>query len=495
MENLFDEKIGGFGLYQKTILLISIGGISILSSFNVYSTIFIIAKPKLICKSTLDGSSTINDCKLWSSLNNKPNSSLPLEYICEFDKTYYGSTLINDWKLVCEKEFQASLIQTMFLVGTLTALFGGSLGDSYGRKKCCFVYALIMSLILILNQTLQLEQLPLDNQYRYIIFCVAQFFTGFLNNSLYVTAYVLLVEFVSVKYNTLVSNLNLYFYIFGELIVLCIAYFARDWRILSWSKVAYCVFITVCIFFFLPESPRYLLAHNKFDELYNILRKIALMNGTIKKMPNKEQIIEYFLMSEATGFHKSNKVGDIVKYEDEAKSSSNMKLILGYLLNPLSNLLHTVLLSYIWFSISLIYYGVSLGITSVGNSNPYVVYLFSSLAETVGYMACHLNDRFSRKRVFFTFIAMASLMCLSVALIPVDKDVKVASVFPTKWNTILIMVFALFGKTMASASYNSAYMFTVQTFPTELRTTFLLFISGMGKIGKCFFFYLRKKAG
>ena len=34
-------------------------------------------------------------------------------YQCEFDKKYYGLTIINEWGLVCDKQHLAGLTQTI----------------------------------------------------------------------------------------------------------------------------------------------------------------------------------------------------------------------------------------------------------------------------------------------------------------------------------------------------------------------------------------------
>ena len=63
------------------------------------------------------------------------------------------------------------------------------------------------------------------------------------------------------------------------------------------------------------------------------------------------------------------------------------------------------------------YYGIALGITSVSESwSPYLMFLVSSIAEIIGYAICHLNDRFSRKKVLVGFLASASVVCFIVAV-------------------------------------------------------------------------------
>lgn len=118
------------------------------------------------------------------------------------------------------------------------------------------------------------------------------------------------------------------------------------------------------------------------------------------------------------------------------------------------------------------------GVTSISsNLDPYLMYLLSSIAEVIGYISCHLNDKFSRKRVMIFFLGTAGIMCLIVALIPKDvsSDLSV--------NSILVILFASIGKAMASAAFNSGYVFTTKLYPTSVRNTLVALVSSIGRTG------------
>jgi MFS family permease len=118
------------------------------------------------------------------------------------------------------------------------------------------------------------------------------------------------------------------------------------------------------------------------------------------------------------------------------------------------------------------------GVTSISsNLDPYLMYLLSSIAEVIGYISCHLNDKFSRKRVMIFFLGTAGIMCLIVALIPKDvsSDLSV--------NSILVILFASIGKAMASAAFNSGYVFTSKLYPVNVRNTLVSLVLSVGRIG------------
>jgi hypothetical protein len=112
------------------------------------------------------------------------------------------------------------------------------------------------------------------------------------------------------------------------------------------------------------------------------------------------------------------------------------------------------------------------------------MYFFSSLAEIIGYASCHLNDYFSRKNVLIGFLGSASLMCLIVALIPTNSSI-IFNIFNLNisLNSILIILFASIGKAMASAAFNSGYVFTSKLYPTSVRNTLVSLVSSIGRVG------------
>ena len=102
--------------------------------------------------------------------------------------------------------------------------------------------------------------------------------------------------------------------------------------------------------------------------------------------------------------------------------------------------------------------------------DPYLVYFLASIAEVFGYALCHLNDRFNRKILLIIFFGLTGSFCLIGVFIPNDQ-------------AVLVIIFALVGKAMASAAYNSCYLYTSQQFPTNVRNTYFMFASSFGRIG------------
>ena len=46
-------------------------------------------------------------------------------YTCKFDQEFYGTTIVNDWELLCEKSYLVALTQTLFLIGGVSGFISG----------------------------------------------------------------------------------------------------------------------------------------------------------------------------------------------------------------------------------------------------------------------------------------------------------------------------------------------------------------------------------
>jgi len=367
MDTVFNI-IEPFGRYQKCFLIIA-GNIAMLSAMTIYSTIFKAAAPELICKPKLANStlqfSTVSSepqavCDIWHKLN--ANESYADLYECQFDKKYYGSTIITEWGLVCEKNFLAGLTQTFYMIGAFACLFVGYFSDRFGRKKTLTCVSAFLSFFLIVSEVLQLNVFKFSMLTRYVIYSVSQFFIGICGNSIYSITYIILIEITSTKYSTIVSNVYLYLYVLGELVILVVAYFMRDWHNINWFTAGYSLFVLVTVILLVPESPRFLIHRKKYKEAFEVFQKIGRFNRkniqpleedpSVQALLNKKEILEEDQMM----------FGDSptdLKAKRDHKDHSN---IIKYMLESRDNFYRTLLLIYVWFSMSLVYYGVSLGI-------------------------------------------------------------------------------------------------------------------------------------
>ena len=185
-------------------------------------------------------------------------------------------------------------------------------------------------------------------------------------------------------------------YVFGELLALALGYFVRDWHTINRCVGVYSIGIVILINFFLPESPRLILkkknfkiyklrnyyyffkliylkkqkkrvlvANKKYTEAYEVLVKIASINGKQEALMPEQSFIDYLSLNEKIGPKEEEedeeKEGDVEKIRIEKNKEEKTQTVWEYLMNPIYNLIKTLLLMYIWIALAMIYYGESLG--------------------------------------------------------------------------------------------------------------------------------------
>ncbi|CAG00151.1 unnamed protein product [Tetraodon nigroviridis] len=173
----------------------------------------------------------------------------------EFD--YEGRrTFVTEFNLVCLDSWLVDMFQSVigvgYLVGSLTV---GYFSDMYGRKV-----SIIMSTLLNCMAGISMAVAP-----SYICILILRAIVGFVT------------EIVGVEQRRFVGIFYQMFFSISFLIIPLLAYFITDWR---WLQAAFCLpsIIFVCYYWFIPESPRWLVSQKKFSKAYEITNAMATEN-------------------------------------------------------------------------------------------------------------------------------------------------------------------------------------------------------------------------
>ena len=129
----------------------------------------------------------------------------------------------------------------------------------------------------------------------------------------------------------------------------------------------------------------------------------------------------------------------------------------------------TLIIWFIWFVNTLVYYGLSLNTNSfVGD--PFVNFSLMGLSEIPAYIVCLYLIRWydHRRALLWTMLGAAVGCWLSIAI---------------SANYYLGIGGAMFGKFSISASYAILYVYAVQLFPTVIRTIGMGSSSIVGRVG------------
>ena len=452
--DLLLEEIGPFGRFQKLTIAL-LGLVFSLTSATLYLTIFTTAEPKLDCNQT---------CESWSNVTKFGERSLPNE--CKFDDSYYGTTIVTDWYLICEKTRLVSLTQTIYMTGSLCSLFFGFIGDYFGRRKSIVGFLMLLSSVLLVSHFLQLSFIKISPLVKYTIYCISLFITGFISNILYGNAFVLLMEITTSKYHTISSIAALYTYIFGELFVVLVAYFIRDWHIYNWISVAYSIIVMAISLVFIPESPRWLLTKRQNSKADWILSNIAKKNKRIYRR-------KYF-KAELNSLLERNQIDELYD-DDSADTTSEKKCITA------KSLSKTILLMITFIALSLTYYGISFGINTIEGLNPYAAHILSCIFEMIGYTLSILNEKIGRKKVNVIFLLLSAISCFLVGYVPSFIKTKNHGIF-SLYSLVMLSLVAV-SKCMASTAFNNIWVYASELYPTTTRNSTLLLLNGVARIG------------
>ena len=97
----------------------------------------------------------------------------------------------------------------------------------------------------------------------------------------YVVAFILGTEILSKSVRIIFSTLGVCtFFAIGYMVLPLFAYFIRDWRMLLLALTLPGLFC-VPLWWFIPESPRWLISQRRFAEAEQIIQKAAKMNSIV----------------------------------------------------------------------------------------------------------------------------------------------------------------------------------------------------------------------
>ncbi|GIY46925.1 organic cation transporter protein [Caerostris darwini] len=213
---------------------------------------------------------------------NLQNSSTNRETVTcsswEYDDSTYQSTVLSEWDLVCHREWLVSLSKSVYIAGFFcSAVSFTYLADKYGRKPVlivCNIIAVISAILCAYSTS-------------FAMFAVARFCLATGASGIEKIGFVLLMEIISPEFRATYALATDLAWIAGALCLPAIAWFLRNW---FWMQIVITLpsIVLLACFWLIPESPRWLLAHEKADEAMKILTETAHKNGLDPVITNFE---------------------------------------------------------------------------------------------------------------------------------------------------------------------------------------------------------------
>eukprot|EP00879_Flechtneria_rotunda_P009594 GHRR01010040.1.p1 GENE.GHRR01010040.1~~GHRR01010040.1.p1 ORF type:complete len:462 (+),score=137.43 GHRR01010040.1:992-2377(+) len=259
----------------------------------------------------------------------------------------------------------------------------------------------------------------------------------------------------------------------GEFVLVGLGAILPNWRHLTIAAGAVNI-ATMLIYPVITESARWLLSQGKQIEALALLQDVASRNGS--KLPNITLVSS----------KESDDVAPAVSYPDpvtpraankdiESSSGSSssgkpvaQRMGLSALFSTTSQCIRCLVLCITWFSLLLVYYGISLGSGSLPGS-VYLTFAMGAGAETAALLVSGLSvDRVGRHTVVCVGLIVNAAACLACANVA---------------NQTGQAVLAALGKFGCSAAQAVIGIYTAELFATPIRSTAMGIFSQAARCG------------
>ncbi|XP_030621383.1 solute carrier family 22 member 21-like [Chanos chanos] len=367
----------------------------------------------------------------------------------DFSKERYDTTIVTEWNLVCDDAWKAPFTATVFFLGVLTGSFiSGVISDRYGRKLVLFATMAVQTIFSLVQAA--------SNSWE--MFCVLYFLVGMGEITNYCSAFVLGCEILSKSTRASFAFIGLSLcYAIGYIFLPLFAYYIRTWRILL-IALSIPGFLYIPMWWYIPESPRWLLSQGRVEEAEAIIRAAAKMNGvTPPEVIFKQSDCDQLLAKDDQASQVQYSWTDLFK-------TTNIRNI-------------TILSIIIWIVISMTYYGLSLSTPNM-DGDPYLNCLIAAGSEVVGYSLIWFISRHTSRRITLTSsLLLCGTLLLLIKFIP--EDLKA-----------LTLTLIMTGKSGVTGAFAFLYLYATELFPTVVRNMGLGTACMASRIGSLFSPYI-----
>uniref|UniRef100_A0A4W6BR64 Solute carrier family 22 member 15 n=1 Tax=Lates calcarifer TaxID=8187 RepID=A0A4W6BR64_LATCA len=339
-------------------------------------------------------------------------------------------SIVTEWFLIKQQAYKVSLAGSLFFAGLLVGnVVFGPLSDKIGRRP---VYLTGLFFEVVFGYVTALAP-------SYEVFAVSRLLVGLMNGGIGLVCFVLTQEYVGKSYWAMTGTLTSMTFAVGIALFGALGYFIQPWRSLATAANSSGV-----LFFLLsvtlPESPRWLYSQGQTERAEEVNALIQML----------------CLGRSYSGNHDKRGAG-----------------VLQLVLHPVLRL-RTMVLMYVWYACSLVYYGLTLGASETSGSR-YVNVAMYGLVELPAYPLCiyFINKHWAgRRKSMASFLCLAGSACLCTMFIPENTG-----------TFLSVTSLALLGKLMVSAAFNIAYVYTSELYPTVIRNAGLGVCSMSCRVG------------
>ncbi|XP_075068277.1 solute carrier family 22 member 13-like [Mixophyes fleayi] len=440
------KNVGEFGRFQKTLVFI-LCFLSFFNAFHMFGQVFmgisvphhcntdwILEKgPNLTEEVQLNLTIPRNEygsyeqCLMYApvdwDIESIQRSGLNSTSVCQngwvYDTSQQKSTLVTEFNLVCHRKQQADISQAIYMLGLLIgSVIFGPLGDRIGRRPVILISILLM-LAFGVGAAFVTE---------FYVYTILRCVVGIAMSGVLINNLVLVAEWVGSSHRAYATITGHVCFAVGQMVLAGLGYGIRNWRLLQ----IVCSAPTGLLFFYfwlLPESPRWLLTKGKNERAKKLLQKAASFN--------KQKLSEELLSKLQED--KRTKPGSMI----DLFRRPNLRKI-------------TLVMSFVWFVNSLVYYGLSLNVGSFGLDIYLTQLIFGAVEIPARLGSMFIVQICGRKLSQSMCLLLGGTVCLIITAIP-------------KTLPVVITVLAVIGKFAIAASFSICYIYAAELFPTVIR--------------------------
>lgn len=231
---------------------------------------------------------------------------------------------------------------------------------------------------------------------------VLRFIIGYASLSVGILNAILVMELSSPKYRTIVGLVNMMVAPIGNIVLALITYRITDWRYIQLAiSVPY--ILILMLWYWIPQSPRWLLVMNKYDELIILMEKMAKMNN--KTLPDDLRSILEQTPKESEGETDSENKINPVKIAFSKK----------YFITTLS------LIILFWTNVGM-YLALSSHIVDLGGNGSVNMGIAGAIELVITAAAVLIAFKLNLKIILLTAMIASAICCLLTAAIPEGRS-------------------------------------------------------------------------
>ena len=374
-----------------------------------------------------------------------------------------NESIISEFQLICENSIYNTITKIGFFFGFLLgAILGGYISDNLGRKNAILIGSIFMVLT------------DISASYSTNIFTygLSKCINGLAANTNYIGSFVLLMETANQKYRAFIGcTAASTFCCFGIGISSIWAYVWPEWRDFQfWLLLS--VLPNFLILFEVKESCRWLYSKGRYFEMGESVLFILKRSGGRGKV-NEERLYEEMEIFNAE--------------EEEEKKSLNYPETKNNTQSILSVFKHgpkmtkiSLIIMYIWFVASVLFYGSILSGSKLPMSyklgNLIMNLLNAAFGPGLAFIGIDLKCSGRKKTVGYATIFACSLWILQTLLR------EYGWLTESTQNTIILILETII-RIFITVSFASLYTFTGELFPTPIRANAIGIGSLASRIG------------